>query len=123
MFSEESKGGSSGVPSFISPDLRIVGELKSTGDIQIDGSIEGLVEGGLIIVGEQAKIEGSIVAETVQISGKVNGQVQAKTVHLGKAARVMADIAHENLIIEAGAYFEGQVRLLETVNPGWAAKV
>jgi cytoskeletal protein CcmA (bactofilin family) len=121
MFSEESKGGSSSVPSIFSPDLKIVGDLKSTGDIQIDGSIEGFVKGGQIIVGDQAKVEGSIVAETVRISGIVNGQVQAKTVHLDKAARVTADITHEILTIEAGAYFEGRVQTLESTNPSWAA--
>jgi cytoskeletal protein CcmA (bactofilin family) len=121
MFSEESKGGSSSVPSIFSPDLKIVGDLKSTGDIQIDGSIEGLVKGGQIIVGDQANVQGSIVAETVRISGIVNGQVQAKTVHLDKAARVTADITHEILTIEAGAYFEGRVQTLESTNPSWAA--
>ncbi len=30
-----------GVPSIISPDLKIIGDLKSSGDIQIDGRIEG----------------------------------------------------------------------------------
>jgi cytoskeletal protein CcmA (bactofilin family) len=123
MSSEDSKEASGSVPSIISLDLKIVGDLKCTGDIQIDGTIEGLVKGGLIIVGEQAKVEGSIVAETVRISGKVNGQVQAKTVHLDKAAKVMANIAHENLTIEAGAYFEGQVQSLESVDPGWTAKL
>ena len=121
MFSEESVGGSSKIPSIFSPDLKIVGDLKSTGDIQIDGSIEGLVEGRRIIVGEQGRIEGSIVAEAVRISGTVNGQVQAKSVHLDKAAKVTADIAHETLTIEAGAYFEGRVQRLESSNPGLAA--
>lgn len=58
------------------PDLEIVGDLQCPGDIQIDGTIEGLVKGGPIVVGERAKVEGSIVAGTVLISGKANGQVQ-----------------------------------------------
>ncbi len=65
MFSEDSKEVSGSVPSIISTDLKIVGDLKCTGDIQIDGTIEGSVTGGLITIGEQAKVEGLIVAETV----------------------------------------------------------
>ncbi len=122
MSSEESKEASGGVPSIISPDLKIVGDLKCTGDIQIDGTIEGSVLGDLITIGEQAKVEGSIVAETVRIFGTVNGQVRAKTVHLDKTGKVIGDIAHEILTIEAGAYFEGQVQPLEGVDPGLAAE-
>ena len=123
MSSEDSKEVSGSVPSIISPDLKIVGDLKCTGDIQIDGTIEGSIKGGLIIIGEQAKVEGSIVAETVRIFGTVNGRVRAKTVHLDKTGKVIGDIAHEILTIEAGAYFEGQVQSLESVDPGRAAKL
>ncbi len=122
MSSEDSKEASSNVPSIISPDLKIVGDLKCTGDIQIDGTIEGLVKGGLIIIGEGATVEGSIVAETVRIFGTVNGRVRAKTVHLNKTGKVIGGIAHEILTIEAGAYFEGQLQPLESVNRGWAAE-
>ncbi len=95
MSSEDSKEVSGSVPSIISPDLKIVGDLKCTGDIQIDGTIEGSVTGGLIIIGEQAKVEGLIAAETVRISGTVNGQVRAKTVHLDdiRPARWDRDLA------------------------------
>ncbi len=113
---------SGSVPSIVSPDLKIVGDLQCTGDIQIDGTIEGSIQGSLIIVGERAKVEGSIVAETVRIFGTVNGWVRAKTVHLDKTAKIIGDISHETLTIEAGAYFEGKVQPLESVNLGWAAE-
>ena len=122
MSLEDSKEASGRIPSIISPDLKIVGDLKCTGDIQIDGTIEGLIKGGQIIIGERANVEGSIVAETVRIFGAVNGQVRAKTVHLYKTGKVIGDIAHDNLTIEAGAYFEGQVQSLENVSPAWAAE-
>ncbi len=122
MPSQDSVEVPSRVPSIISPDLKIVGDLKCTGDIQIDGTIEGSVKGDQIIIGERAKIEGSIVAETVRIFGTVNGQVRAKTIHLDKTGTVIGAIASEILAIEAGAYFEGQVWPLESVSPDWAAE-
>ncbi len=123
MSAQNSKEVSGSIPSIISPDLKIVGDLKCTGDIQIDGTIEGSVLGGLIIIGEQAKVEGSIVAETVQIFGTVNGQVRAKTVHLDENCKVIGDIAHEILAIEAGAHFEGRVQSLKSVDPELATKL
>ena len=122
MSSQDSVEVPSSVPSIISHDLKIVGDLKCTGDIQIDGTIEGSVKGNQIIIGERAKVEGSIVAEKVRIFGTVNGQIRAKTVHLDKTGKVVGDIAHDNLTIEAGAYFEGQVKSLENIDPGWAAE-
>ncbi|MEE9209190.1 MAG: polymer-forming cytoskeletal protein [Kiloniellales bacterium] len=112
-----------GVPSIISPDLKIIGDLKSNGDIQIDGRIEGDIHSRLLTVGEQATVEGCIVADTVRISGTVLGQVRAKTVHLDKKARVTGDITHETLTMEAGAFFEGQVRRMEQTSGTSSAKV
>ena len=109
MTLEDPRGASGGVPSIINPELRIVGDMKGNGDIQIDGTIEGNIEVSLLTVSEQGKIDGSTVADTVRIFGTVNGQVQAKTVLLGKSARVAADIIHEILTIEPDAYFEGRM--------------
>jgi len=113
----------SGVPSIISPDLKIVGDLKSNGDIQIDGTIEGDINSRLLTVGEQAVVEGCIVADTVRISGTVKGQIKARMVHLDKAARVHGDLTHETLTMEAGALLEGQVKRMEPSSTATAAKI
>ena len=123
MSSENSQGAAGGVPSIISPDLKIVGILKGHGAIQIDGTIEGDIDVPLLTVGDQGKIDGTTVAETVRIFGTVNGRVQAKTVRLAESAKVTADITHESLAIEAGAYFEGKVHCLKAASSGGAAKL
>ena len=123
MSSEDPQGASSGVPSIVSPDLKIVGNLKGHGAVQIDGTIEGDIDVPLLTVGEQGKIDGSTVAETVRIFGTVNGRVQAKTVHLDKSAKVTADITHETLTIEADAYFEGNLLPLKGASLTGAAKL
>ena len=123
MSSEYPQGAAGGVPSIISPDLKIVGDLKSDGEIQIDGTVKGDIKAHMLTVGEQGKVDGSTVAETVRIFGTVNGRVQAKTVRLDKSARVTADISHETLTIEAGAYFEGKMLPLKGASSGGAAKL
>ena len=122
MYSGDPKAPS-GVTSIISPDFKFVGHLKSNSAIQIDGTIEGDIAVPLLTVGEQGKVDGSTVAETVRISGTVNGRVQAKTVRLDKSAKVTADITHESLAIEAGAYFEGQVKPVMGASPSGAPKL
>ncbi len=123
MSSEDPQGAAGGVPSIISPDLEIVGNLKSDGEIQIDGTVKGDIKGHMLTVGEQGKVDGSTVAETVRIFGTVNGRVQAKTVRLEKSARVTADIAHETLAIEADAHFEGKVEPLKGASTAPAANL
>ncbi len=123
MSSEDRTATASSAPSIISPDLKIVGNLKGHGAMQIDGMIEGDIDVPLLTVGEQGKIDGSTVAETVRIFGTVDGRVQAKTVRLDKSAKVTADITHETLTIEAGAYFEGKVLPLKGASSTGAAKV
>ncbi|MEE8500291.1 MAG: polymer-forming cytoskeletal protein [Kiloniellales bacterium] len=121
-----SNGGSakaSGVPSIISADLTIVGDLKSDGDLQIEGTIEGDINSRQITVGEQAKVEGCIVADTVRVSGTVKGQIKAQTVHLDRNAKVTGDVIHATLTMEAGALLEGQVRRLEASSGASGSKV
>ena len=117
MFSKDSKGASGDakdrVPSIISASLRIVGDLVSEGDVQVDGVIEGDVNARSVTVSEGAAVKGEITAAKVCIRGEVRGQVTADAVELGRSARVIGDIVHSNLSIESGAFLEGSCRHIE----------
>ena len=67
----ESRITHGGVPSIISADLTIVGDLKSSGDIQVDGTVEGDIDSRTLTVGEGVTVKGSIVSETVRFSGNI----------------------------------------------------
>ncbi len=97
------------VPSIISADLKIVGDLSSSGEIQVDGEIHGDISTKVLLVGETAKIKGEIRAETVRVHGHVDGQIKATNVNLAKSAHVVGDILHENLSIKEGAFLEGHM--------------
>ncbi|HEY9548785.1 MAG TPA: polymer-forming cytoskeletal protein [Kiloniellaceae bacterium] len=105
--------GQRGVPSIISADLRITGNLKSDGDIQVDGHVEGDIDSATLTVGEGAHVKGHISCETVRVCGTVDGAVKAKSVVMAKTARVIGDIIHDSLAIEAGAFIEGNIKRLE----------
>lgn len=109
MSSSSSSRGAKNPPSIVSGDLRIVGNLETEGEIQIDGSVEGNVASRSLTVGEEASVSGEIVAEDVEIHGHVSGKVRAGKVKLGKTAKVAGDIWHEVLSIESGASIEGQL--------------
>ncbi|WP_282608999.1 polymer-forming cytoskeletal protein [Pelagibius sp. Alg239-R121] len=111
----------SGVPSIISADLTIVGNLTSSGDLQVDGTVEGDISSRTLTIGEKAQVRGSVLADSVRVCGSINGQLQAASVVLAKSARVTGDISHSTLAIEAGAFIEGNIRRLEDKAVGFSA--
>ncbi len=107
------EGPRPGVPSIISADLKIVGDLNSGGDLQIDGAVEGDVTSRALTIGESAVVRGVLMAETVRIYGSVIGEVRANSVILSKTARVEGDIVHQSLTMEAGADLIGRLSRLD----------
>ena len=97
-------------PSVLSSDLKVKGNLLTSGDIQIEGIIEGDIQAHLLTVGETSKIKGEIVADDVIINGNVIGCVRGLKVRLTNKARVQGDIIHKAIAIESGAHFEGTVQ-------------
>jgi len=96
--------------SVISTEVKIVGNLTSTGDLRIDGTVEGDITSRVLTIGEGAKIDGSVTAETVRISGTVSGHIRAGTVAIARTARVTGDITYRTLSVEEGGAVEGQLR-------------
>ncbi|SFP26725.1 bactofilin family protein [Tranquillimonas alkanivorans] len=96
--------------SVLSSDLTIKGNLKTTGDIQIEGTVEGDIRAHLLTVGEGATIKGEVMADDVVVNGRVVGRVRGLKVRLTSTARVEGDIIHKTIAIESGAHFEGSVQ-------------
>jgi cytoskeletal protein CcmA (bactofilin family) len=96
--------------SILSSDLTVVGNLRTTGDIQVEGTVEGDIRAHLLTVGESATIRGEIVADDIVVNGRVIGRVRGLKVRLTSTARVEGDIIHKTIAIESGAHFEGSVQ-------------
>jgi cytoskeletal protein CcmA (bactofilin family) len=101
---------SSSAPSIISADLVVTGTLTSSGDIQIDGKVEGNVNTTGLVIGDKAFIEGDVMAEDVTVRGRVKGSIRARKVLLASTCHVEGDILHEAFAVETGAFFEGNCR-------------
>lgn len=102
-----------GGPSVIGSDLKIIGNLETPGDLQIEGNVEGDIRANLLTVGESSTIRGEIIAEDVVVNGRVIGRLRGAKVRLSASANVEGDILHKTIAIEAGANFEGSVKRSE----------
>jgi len=108
--------------SVLSADLHVTGNMKTTGDIQVEGTVEGDIRAHLLTIGESATIRGEVTADDVVINGRIVGRVRGLKVRLTATARVEGDIIHKTIAIESGAHFEGSVqRQDDPLNPGRAA--
>ncbi len=100
-------------PSVLSSDLIVTGNIRTQGDVQVEGEVEGDIRAHHLTVGESSTIRGEIVAEEVIVNGRVIGRVRGLKVRLSATARVEGDIIHKTIAIEAGAHFEGSVQRQE----------
>ena len=88
--------------------------MKSSGDIQVEGTVEGDVRAHMLIVGESATVKGEVMAEEVVVHGRVVGRLRGLKVRpLVHMARCEGDIIHKTIAIESGAHFEGSVQRQE----------
>lgn len=99
--------------STLGSDLAIVGQqvtIISQSRLVIDGQVRGDINGREIVVGENGRVSGTIVAQSVEVRGTVTGAIKGSTVTLMPTARVDGDITKMSLIISEGAHLDGNVR-------------
>lgn len=99
-----------GVPSIISADVVMRGNINAGGEVQFDGTLEGDIKAASLIIGEKASVKGEIVCESVTVRGRVEGSIRAKQVALAATSHIIGDILHSSLSVESGAHFEGNCR-------------
>lgn len=102
------RAGTAPTPSIVGSDVHIEGNVKTIGELQLDGSITGDLSCGSLVMGESGMVDGTIAAETVTVRGAVKGEIRAKSVRLEKSAVVEGDVYHESLSVEAGAKLTGR---------------
>ena len=95
--------------SVLASDLRIVGEITSTGTIEVLGEIEGMVSAHGLVIGAEGRVSGQVAAETVEVKGKLDGRVDSQSFTLRAAATVTAAIRYTTLVIASGAQTDARL--------------
>ncbi|MEO5571098.1 MAG: polymer-forming cytoskeletal protein [Bacteroidia bacterium] len=109
----ESAAASSSSINLIGNGTVIEGEIKSNGDIRIDGLIKGSVHSkSKVVLGSTGKIEGDIFCQNADISGYVKGKTTvAEMLFLKSSAIINGDIHTGKLVVEVGAAFTGSCNM------------
>jgi len=97
--------------------MRIEGELKSKGNIRIDGTITGKVHTSQdLIIGPNAQIEADVVAANASIAGTIKGNVLVKgLLVILETGKIMGNISCGQLGIREGAYFSGACKMNDQI--------
>ena len=105
---------SSGGTARLGASLHIKGEITGNEDLQIDGSVEGLVqlEDRKLTVGASARVTADLIAREILVYGNVKGNLRARDrIEIKKDGSVVGDLTTARIMIEDGAYFKGSIEI------------
>lgn len=116
------KSGSSvaGATTLVSRDTVIVGDIHFTGNLDIEGQVQGNIiaqpgKDALVRVVEKGKVEGEIRAPAVIINGSVEGDVHSGLhLELASKAQVAGDVFYTLLEMAVGSEVNGRLLHMES---------
>lgn len=101
--------------SVIGAGVEIVGTVRSSGSVRLDGKLEGdLTCDGNAWLGKEATVKGNVTASSVSVEGSITGNITASDkIEMKSTAVVNGDIKARRLSVEDGVTFVGR----SEVNP------
>ena len=101
--------GQTGGMSIIAADVVITGNVRATGDVHIDGSVEGDVMCQTLSLGGSGRIHGHITADHAKLGGRIEGSVSARDCEIEAGAHISGDLRYATISIATGAQVEGRM--------------
>ncbi len=99
--------------TFFADGCQVDGKLVIKTSIEIAGEFRGALQSEqTVTVSADASVDGSIRARSVCVAGAVVGEIDAsRDVIIQSTGRVHGDVTTPSLVIERGAFFNGQTRM------------
>ena len=88
------------MPTIVSADAAVTGDIASGGDVQIEGKVTGDVTCKRLTLGAAAEVSGRVECDTAHLHGAISGEIHAATVVVSASARVSGDIHHEAISVD-----------------------
>ncbi len=103
------KTASTAAVNIIGNGTTITGDIKSKGDIRVDGSLNGSIETeGKVVVGKGGVVEGDVICKDADVAGVIKAKITvSQLLSLKSSAKLNGDIVTNKLSIEPGATFTG----------------
>ncbi len=107
-------GTRSQLNGFLDAGSHLRGELHFEDTFRIDGKLTGKVDSdGDLYVGERGELQGEVRVGRLFVTGRVDAVVQAQRVEVAPGGELRGEVSTPCLVIDEGAIFEGQARMVE----------
>lgn len=106
------------IKSLIAQGSRIEGNLRFTEGLRVDGEVFGDLRANpdqpsILVISEEAVVQGAVDADHVIINGSVKGPVNARELlELQPRARIEGDVTYKALEMHQGAVISGVLKPL-----------
>lgn len=106
-------GAMANATNVLSNGIEIIGSIRFSNDMIIDGKIEGQIisDKGRVTIGENAQVKGDITAGEVKLFGRVEGKITSDRCELKSKSRLEGDIKTKMLSMEEGAQLAGRTEI------------
>lgn len=103
----------------LGPDTAVSGRLSFTVPTRIEGRLRGEVRASdLLVVGEDAVVEGIVRAQRLVVLGEVRGDIRgADLVEIGPGGRLMGTVETHSLVVKKGGCLDGDCRIAPARKP------
>lgn len=109
--------GKRGLFSVVGQDVTITGNVAAAADLHIDGTVEGDVTCGNLVLGAAGRIAGNVRAESARVAGAIVGPLAVRRLTVERGARITGDVDYETIAIDMGATIDGRLRHLSSDQP------
>ena len=97
--------------SYVGETLQLDGDLRTSGNIDIAGLINGNIYVSEVTVTETGSVRGSVEATKIEINGHIEGKITADAIVIGKNAVIKGDVYFKNTLkTEEGADIDGYIK-------------
>jgi cytoskeletal protein CcmA (bactofilin family) len=99
--------------SVIGAKITITGDIHSSEDLVIEGTVEGSVTCGTLVVGENGCVRGDIRTERLRLAGVVEGSIETGDLAIEASAHVRGDVNYSRLRVASGGTIQGQMNCVD----------
>ena len=97
--------------SYVGETLQLDGDLRTSGNIDVAGLINGNIYVSEVTVTETGSVRGIVEASKVEINGHIQGKITADSIIIGSSAVIKGDVFFKDTLkTEEGADIDGYIK-------------
>lgn len=96
--------------SVISEGFDVVGEIKTTGSLTVEGSIVGKLSVDHLIIGVSGVVDGTVQANSITVKGRLSGEITCSEITVCGRSTVDGKLTYSSITIQRGGSIKGDLK-------------